>query len=270
MAQAHDIMMVPLDAVRAWWNREDPPMEPKPLLSHLNALRKTLIVCVIAVAVAFGLVYTFQAEWLVDYITDPLVNQGIEMIFTDVSEAFVAQTKLSLIVGTVLASPVIFGAIWVFIRPALKRKERVYTALTLIVACFLFALGVYFAYNYVFFLAVNFFVYLGDDLASPLLSLGTYVDFLFEFLLPFGATFELPLLVVWLTKSELVTPAELSKARKYVIFGIFLVSAILTPPDVVSQILLSIPIGALFEVGVICSRRAQPRKRKRFPRKAEA
>ena len=239
--------------VGVWWEKPEEPMECKPLLSHLAALRKTLIVCVLAIFIAFLAVFLLYSKQLVAFVTEPLTNQNIQVVFTGVAEAFSAETKLSLIVGVVIASPVVLTAIWLFVRPALHRKERVFTALILMAAVLLFAAGVFFAYQYVFFLAVNFFVYAGETVASPMIALGTYVNFLFSFLIPFGIMFELPIFVVGLTKLGLVTTKDLKKARKFVFFAIFIVAAILTPPDVVSQLMLGIPMCVLYEVGVVCS-----------------
>ncbi len=244
-----------------WRKRPEKPMEEKPLLSHLMALRKTLLVCLSAIGIGFLVVFINYSDQLIGLLTQPLEAKGIDVIFTDISEAFITETKLSLIVGIVAASPVIFGAIWWFVRPALKRRERIYAAGFLVIAAFLFALGIYFAYRCVFFLAVNFFITEGEGLASPMLSIGKYVDFLFGFLLPFGVMFELPVVITWLTRLSIVTPEGLKKARKYIVFTIFVIAAILTPPDVVSQVMLALPMVALFEVGIVCSKIAQPGRR---------
>ena len=234
-------------------------MEPQPLLSHLAALRRTLLICGAAVLAGFLLTFLLAADALTDFVTDPLKRESIEIIFTGVAEAFGAKTKLSLAAGLVFACPVVLGALWAFVRPALRRRERFWAAWLLLAALALFAVGVVFAYRYVFYLAVNFFVYSGEGLARPLISLGTYVNFLFGFVVPFGVMFELPILVIGLTRLGLVTAAGLSKARKYVIFAIFVLAAILTPPDVVSQILLGLPMCLLYEVGVLCARVFRPR-----------
>ena len=118
---------------------------------------------------------------------------------------------------------------------------------------FLFFIGVLFAYRFVFFLAVNFFVTMGDDMAVPMFSLGKYIDFLFAFLVPFGIMFELPVVVIWLAKLGLITASQLKRARKYCILVIFTIAAILTPPDVVSQCMLAFPLLALFEISVLCA-----------------
>lgn len=236
-----------------WMNAPEEPEEAMPLLTHLLALRRVLTVSIGAVAAGFLIVFFTVSARLVSLITAPLESQGIEVIYTEVAEVFGAQTMLSLILGCVLASPVIFGAVWWFVRPALRRKERVAAAAYLICAAFLFLLGVWFAYRFVFYLAVNFFVQKAGTMARPMFSLGRYVRFLFAFLVPFGIMFELPIVVIWLTRVGLVTAVQLRKGRRYVILVIFIVAAILTPPDVVSQVLLALPLLALFEVSILCA-----------------
>ena len=223
----------------------DEVMEAQPLIVHLMALRKVIIICLAAV---FG----FSSR-LVQYVSDPLAGQGVQVIYTEVSEAFGAQTKLSLIAGVVLASPVIFAAVWWFVRPALTPGERRSALGYLLTAMFLFLIGVLFAYRFVFFLAVNFFVTMGDAMAVPMFSLGKYIDFLFAFLVPFGIMFELPVVVIWLAKLGLITASQLKRARKYCVLVIFTIAAILTPPDVVSQCMLAFPLLALFEISVLCA-----------------
>ena len=231
----------------------DEVMEAQPLIVHLMALRKVIIICLAAVVVLFSLVFFGFSSRLVQYVSDPLAGQGVQVIYTEVSEAFGAQTKLSLIAGVVLASPVIFAAVWWFVRPALTPKERVSALGYLLTAMFLFFIGVLFAYRFVFFLFVNFFVTMGDSMAVPMFSLGKYIDFLFAFLVPFGIMFELPVVVIWLAKLGLITASQLKRARKYCILVIFTIAAILTPPDVVSQCMLAFPLLALFEISVLCA-----------------
>ncbi len=238
---------------------QDRPLESKPLLEHLKDLRRVLLVCLAAVSLAFLAVFLGLAKELTALVTQPLLDMDIQVIFTGVSEAFTAQTKLSLIAGVVLASPVIFVSIWLFLRPALQLREQLALALALLAGLALFALGVFFAYKYVFYLAVNFFVYAGEGVARPMISLGTYVGFLFGFLIPFGVVFQMPLVIVILARLGVVTTKAMVKARKYVIFAIFIAAAILTPPDVVSQVMLGLPLWALFEVGVLLSRLVKPR-----------
>lgn len=234
--------------------REDEPLEAMPLLEHLQALRRVLIVSIAAVVTGFLVVFFLWSGRLLQWVSAPLEEAGVQVIYTEVAEAFSAQTRLSLIAGAVLASPVVFGAIWWFVRPALHRRERRVAVIYLSAAMILFVLGIVFAYRFVFFLAVNFFVTMGSGMASPMFSIGKYVGFLFAFLLPFGVMFELPVMVVWLSRLGLISAKQLTGARKFIILGVFTISAILTPPDVVSQCMLAAPLLVLFEISVLCAR----------------
>lgn len=233
---------------------QEEPLEALPLLEHFRALRRALLVCIAAIVAGFLLVFFLWGARLVQWVIAPLEKEGVQVIYTEVSEAFGAQTRMSLIAGTVLGSPFVFGAIWWFVRPALHTRERRTALAYLFAALVLFILGVVFAYRFVFFLAVNFFVTMGENMGSPLFSLGKYVDFLFAFLVPFGIMFELPVLAVWLSRLGLITAAQLVGARKFIILAVFTVAAILTPPDVVSQCMLAFPLLVLFEVSVVCCR----------------
>ena len=235
------------------------PMKKMPLIHHLRELRRALLFCLISVAAAFIIVFFAFSRQLVTFVTQPISDRGISVIFTDVAEGFSTQMKLSVIGGIVCASPLIFGAIWWFIRPGLHKRERKTALIYIIAAAALFVTGVFFAYRYVFFLAVNFFIQTGDMFATPMLSIGTYVNFLLGFLPPFGIMFELPVLVIWLARLGLVTSTQMRKGRKYVILGLFTVAAVLTPPDVVSQVMLGLPLLALYEIGIICARVVESR-----------
>lgn len=237
-------------------------LEAKPLLDHLRDLRRTLLFCLAVVIVFFLVIFILYSKQLVQWISQPVSELGIDIIYTDVSEAFTCQLKLSFIAAAVAASPLIFLALWLFVRPALYREERLAFGLLTVCGLLLFAAGVAFAYLMVFRLAVNFFVVSGEDVATPMLSLERYVSFLFSFLLPFGVMFETPIVVVVLTRVGLVNAKMLGKARKYIIFAIFVLAAILTPPDVVSQVMLGLPLVVMFEVSIQLSRLVRPRKKK--------
>ncbi|MBR0409780.1 MAG: twin-arginine translocase subunit TatC [Eubacterium sp.] len=246
------------EKIRRWLDKPDEPMEAKPLMFHLKALRRTIIFCIIVVVAAVLAVFFLGSSRLIHYVTRPLLDRNINVIYTNVSEGFTAQMKVSFIAGLAAASPLVFAAVWLFIRPGLLRKERITAFLYLLVAAVLFVLGIFFAYRFVFFLAVNFFVQTGNQFARPMLSLGTYINFLFGFLPPFGIMFQLPIVIVWLTRLGLVTTAQLRSARKFVILAIFTIAAILTPPDVISQVMLGGPLLVLYEVGILCSILAKP------------
>lgn len=226
----------------------------QPLLAHLMAMRKLIVSCVIAVLIGFVVSFYFFCDPLLDFISSPIEARGVQMIYTAVSEAMTIKLKISLIAGVVLVSPFIFYQLWAFIKPALYENEiRLFRSL-FFVALFLFILGIVFCYRYVYELAINFFLIAGDGLATPMLSIDKYVGFLFSFILPFGVVFELPVAIYMATRMGWVTTKQLCQCRKYVFFGIFVAAAILTPPDVVSQVMLGLPMYLLYEVGILVSR----------------
>ena len=220
------------------------------LLTHLMALRKLLIQVAVAVVAATILVYSFLRVPLMSFITRPIVERNIQIIYTAVSEAFSTQFKVSIVAGVVAVSPFLFWAIWSFVKPALYDEEiRLYRVL-FFCALVLFLLGVVFCYTCVYNLAINFFIVSGEDLATPMLSIDKYVSFLFSFILPFGVAFELPVALYIAARMGWASYRKLARCRKYVFFGIFVLAALLTPPDVVSQVMLGIPMYLLYEVGV--------------------
>ena len=224
------------------------------LRDHLMALRKVIITSAIAVGVGFVVSLYFLIDPLLDWITAPIVQRGVQVIYTAVSEALTTKLKVAVVTGVVIAFPVIIWQIWEFIKPALYPKEQRSFRRFFFFALILFLVGIVFCYGAVFFLAVDFFMVSGEGLATPMLSLDKYINFLFGFLLPFGVAFMLPVFIYVTTKLGLTTPEMLASKRKFVILGIFVMAAILTPPDVVSQVLLGIPMLLLYEVGIIVAR----------------
>lgn len=227
-------------------------------MQHVLALRKVLLVSLGAAFVAFLLVFYLLCNPIMRFITEPIARRGIEMIYTTVSEALVTQLKVSLIGGIIAASPVILWQIWTFVKPALFEKERKSFRRWFFAALVLFLLGVVFCYTSVYSLAIDFFLVAGEDLATPMLSIDKYVSFLLSFMLPFGLAFQLPVAIYLTTKMGLTTAQSLASKRKYVILIIFIAAAFLTPPDVVSQLLLALPMLVLFEIGVFIARVVKP------------
>lgn len=231
----------------------------QPLISHLMAFRKLVISILVSMLVGFVISFYFLCEPLMKFITSPIEARGVQIIYTAVSEAFTTQLKLSLVAGVVLASPFIFYQLWAFIKPALYESEIRLFRVLFFVALFLFLAGIAFCYGYVYELALNLFLVAGEDLATPMLSIDKYVSFLFSFLLPFGVVFELPVAIFIAVRMGLVTVSQLTSSRKFVFFGIFVLSAILTPPDVISQMMLGFPMYVLYEVSVLVARFTKPR-----------
>lgn len=231
------------------------------LRDHLMALRKVIIVSLAAVGVAFMGAFYFIIDPLMAWITAPIEARGVQVIYTAVSEALMTKLKVAIVTAVVIAFPVIIWQIWSFIKPALYPRERRSFRIFFFFALLLFLLGILFCYASVFFLAIDFFMVSGEGLATPMLSLDKYISFLFGFLLPFGVAFMLPVFIYITTRMGLTTPEMLASKRKFVILGIFVMAAILTPPDVVSQVMLGIPMLLLYEVGILVSRLVKKKER---------
>ena len=241
--------------------RPAPSDDRAPLLAHLQALRRVLLVSVLAVIAAFVLMFYLAVDPLMSWITGPMKERGIQIIYTAMSEALMTKIKVALIAAVIAAAPVIIWQIWGFIRPALFPKEkRAFRALFL-AALLMFLLGVVFCYLAVYMLAVDFFLVAGENLATPMLSIDKYVSFLFGFIVPFGMAFQLPVVLYLTTRIGLTDYRMLASRRKYVVLGIFVLAALLTPPDVVSQLALGIPMLLLYEIGVQVCRLTKPRER---------
>ena len=231
------------------------------LLSHLLALRKVLIICAAAIAAAFFLVFYLLIDRLMDWIVGPISVRGIEIIYTAMSEALVTKFKVALIAAVILASPVIVWQIWSFIKPGLYKNEQRLFRILFFIALLLFLLGVSFCYFAVYKLAVDFFLVQGDGLATPMLSIDKYVNFLFGFIVPFGIAFQLPVALYLTTRIGWTNAKMLTSKRKFVILGVFVLAAILTPPDIVSQVALGVPLCLLYETGIIVARLTKPKPR---------
>lgn len=227
---------------------------------HLIALRKILLRSAAAIGIAFLVVFYLAIDHLMGFITGPIVERGITVIYTEMSAALMTKLKVAFIAGIVVACPYVFWQIWTFIKPALYAHEKRAFRLTFAATVFLFLLGVVFCYAAVYFLAVDFFLIAGEDLATPMLAIDKYVSFLFGFVVPFGLAFELPVALYITTKMGLTNHQMLASKRKFVILAVVVIAAFLTPPDVVSQIMLSIPILLLFEISLLICKVVKPRE----------
>lgn len=227
---------------------------------HLIALRKILLRSAAAIGIAFVVVFYVAIDHLMGFITGPIVERGITVIYTEMSAALMTKLKVAFIAGIVAACPYVFWQIWTFIKPALYAHEKRAFRLTFAATVFLFLLGVVFCYAAVYFLAVDFFLIAGEDLATPMLAIDKYVSFLFGFVVPFGLAFELPVALYITTKMGLTNHQMLASKRKFVILAVVVIAAFLTPPDVVSQVMLSIPILLLFEISLLICKVVKPRE----------
>ncbi len=237
--------------------------KPKTLLEHLLDFRKVLIFSVVVITVCFLVIWLSCSEWLLNVIAQPLTDRNITIVYTALAESFTAQMKVSFLFAVILTFPLVLGKLWMFIAPSLYRREKLVYGGVFLLALFLFFIGILFAYLVVFHMAINFFVFSSGELATPMISIQSYVGFMIRFMIPFGITFELPLVILILTKLKIVNLSQLMKCQKYVIFFIFVLAAILTPPDVVSQIMLGLPLTLLYEIGVLGAAIITARRKRR-------
>ena len=180
--------------------QEEAQLQGAPLLVHLQALRHVLIVSAAAVIIAFFLVFYLAIEKLMAWIIGPIADRGIQIIYTAMSEALVTKFKVALIAAVILASPIVIWQVWSFIKPGLYPNEQKQFRILFFVALMLFLMGVTFCYFAVYTLAVDFFLIQGDGLATPMLSIDKYVNFLFGFIVPFGIAFLLPVALYLTTR----------------------------------------------------------------------
>ena len=229
-------------------------------LENLRALRRVLVVSVIGVVVLFLVLFYGFCDPLMDLLLAPVRARGISMIATAVSEALLTKFKICLVAAVVCAMPLIMQQIWSFVSPALYPHEKKMFAALFFVALLLFVGGVVFCCFFVFPLAIDLFWASAEGVASTMWSVQEYYNFVLSFVLPFGIMFELPVILYMLAKKDKVTYESLAKYRKYVVLVIAIAAAILTPPDVVSQLMLGIPMYLLYEISVQVVRVMKRRK----------
>lgn len=221
-------------------------------IEHLEELRKRLMICLIAVGISFGICYIFSKE-IFQLLMIPLQKAlplGSSMIYTSLPEAFFTYLKVALLAGLFVASPVVLYQIWLFVAPALYSHEKKYVIPFVVLSTLLFIGGAAFGYFIVFPFGFKFFMSFATDLIKPAPKLKEYLSFCSILLLTFGLIFELPLFVLFLAKLGVVDAQMLSRNRRYVIVGMFVTAAILTPPDVVTQLMMAGPLLLLYEVSI--------------------
>jgi sec-independent protein translocase protein TatC len=220
------------------------------VVEHLDELRRRIIYILLGVAATSGGAYYFIDE-ILEFVTKV---GGIEnLVFISPTEAFFVIIKLSILVGIIAAMPFILFQVWKYVGIALKKTERKYLIFFGPLSYVLFLIGAGFAFRGVLPLGIKFLLSFSKENISPMITLNAYIGFLGKMVTAFGLMFELPLVILVLSKIGLVTPDVLKKGRKYAIIGIFIVAAILTPPDVVSQVMLAAPILIMYEIGIwIC------------------
>lgn len=234
------------------------------LIEHLTELRRCLITSVIAIGIGFMVAFYFSERILGFLIAIIKPGSRPEFIFLSPAEALWANFKIALFAGIILALPVVLYEVWRFISPGLYKQERHYGLPFIIFGVIFFGVGLLFCYFVVLRFAMDFLLTYKTVNLKPMLSIGAYLDFIMKFLLAFGLIFELPLVIIFLTKIGLLTPEFLAKKRKYAILINFIIAAILTPtPDVFNQALMAGPLIVLYEIGIIGAKIFCREKRKK-------
>lgn len=221
---------------------------------HLLAMRQTIVIITIAIFSSFVLLFYFFSQPLVDFILQPVLQRGISVIAIKVSESLMMRMKTCLVAAIIISMPVIIWQIWRFAGPALYPSEKKIVRGLFVLMVLMFIIGIVFSYVTVFPLAIDLFYEASEGVATAMWSVEGYFNFVLSFVLPFGLMFEMPVVIFILARNGKVTSRSLSKSRKYFILGAAVVAAILTPPDVVSQVLLLLPLLALYEISVIIAK----------------
>lgn len=225
-------------------------------MSHLVELRDRLLRIVLAILFIFLCLF-YWANDIYTYLAEPLTRhlpEGSQMIAIDVASPFLTPFKLVLMLSVFLGMPYILYQIWAFVAPGLYKHEKRLAGPLLASSIVLFYCGMLFAYYVVFPLVFGFFTSIGPEMVAISTDIGRYLDFVISLFFGFGIAFEVPIATIILVAVGLTTPAKLAEKRPYVIVAAFVVGMLLTPPDVISQVLLAIPVWLLFESGVIASR----------------
>lgn len=233
-----------------------PPDPEQPLLAHLIELRDRLLRILLVVALIFAGLFPFASE-LYALLAKPLLAhmpQGGSMIAIGVAAPFLAPFKFTLVLAMFLAMPFVLYHVWAFVAPGLYRREQRIVLPLLISSSLLFYAGIAFAYFVVFPLMFAFFIGVAPEGVTVMTDISQYLDFVLKLFFAFGMAFEVPVATVLLCWAGATTPESLVRKRPYVIVGVFVIGMLLTPPDVISQTLLAVPMWLLFEAGVIFAR----------------
>ena len=243
--------------------RREPAGAEQPLIAHLLELRSRLLKALLGIGLVF-LPLAFVGQDLYELIAAPLLQllpSGSSMIATEVASPFLAPIKLAAVAALVIAMPWVLYQVWAFVAPGLYRTEQRLVAPLLVSSTALFYAGVAFAYFAVLPLVFRFTISFAPEGVAVMTDITKYLDFVLALFVVFGLTFETPVAIVLLVWSGFVTPAALAEKREYVLVGVFVVAAIVTPPDVVSQLLMAVPTYLLYEAGILAARWLVPGSR---------
>ncbi len=224
-------------------------------ISHLVELRDRLLKAILAVLIVFLCLFPWAKD-LYSVLALPLLAvlpQGGQMIATDVVGVFLVPMKVALLIAFVIALPYVLFQIWAFVAPGLYVHEKRLVLPLIITSTLLFIAGMAFAYFLVFPVIFKFMASIAPEGVAWMTDIEKYLSFALSMFVAFGVTFEVPVAVVLLVRMNIVTVAKLREIRPYVIVGAFVVGAVFTPPDVISQLMLAVPLWVLYELGIICA-----------------
>ncbi len=239
---------------------ENEVFESQPLMTHLIEFRNRVLRSVLAVLIIFAGLFSFSNKIYL-YISEPIrafLPADTSMIATEVASPFLTPFKLTLVLSVFAAMPFILYQTWAFLAPGLYKREKKIVLPLFFSSVFLFYAGMAFAYYVVFPLVFMFFTSIAPDGISVMPDIRSYLDFVLKLFFAFGLSFEIPIAVVILSWMGAVDPNNLAKKRPYVFVLCFILGMLLTPPDIISQTLLAVPMWLLFEVGILFGRIVAP------------
>ncbi|NOZ61517.1 MAG: twin-arginine translocase subunit TatC [Calditrichaeota bacterium] len=223
-----------------------------PFLDHLEELRQRLLKSLLSV-ILLSIGSYFVSHEIMQILLHPYPRNE-KLIFLAPTEGFIVHIKIALFAGILLSLPVIFYQLWQFVSPGLYKKEKKYIPVFVFVSVFFFAVGALFCYFIIIPYGLNFLLSFGSDQLQPTIRIQDYLKFVTLLIIVFGTIFELPLLAYFLTRLGILTPDFLRSKRRYGIVLIFFVAAILTPPDVFTQVCLALPLILLYEISIWVSK----------------
>ncbi len=237
------------------------PLDSQPFMAHLIEFRDRMLRAIASVALIFIGLFSFSNE-LYLYVSEPLrqyLPESSTMIATDVTSPFLTPFKLTLVLSLFAAMPYVLYQVWAFVAPGLYKREKKIVIPLFCSSVILFYAGMAFAYYVVFPLVFMFFTSVGPEGVSIMTDIRSYLDFVLKLFFAFGISFEIPIAVVILSWMGAVDPDNLAKKRPYVFILCFVFGMLLTPPDILSQTLLAIPMWLLFEIGIMFGRLVKPK-----------
>ena len=232
------------------------------LKPHLVELRKRLFISVMTVIVMFVVCFSFWNQ-ILDFIIAPLQNtlpENQKMVFLEVQEPFFVAMKVAFFTGFLLSLPIIFWQFWLCVAPGLYENVKKYVIPFVISATFMFLVGAAFCYYVVVPIGFAFLINFGQQLFSAMLNIGGYVGFFTKLVIAFGIAFELPVITFFLAKLGLVDDKMLKNSFRYAIVVIFIFAAVMTPPDILSQFLMAVPLIGLYGLSIFIAARVNPAK----------